>query len=184
MQNQQYSFGTFFWRITSAHMVTYFLMGIIAASFLDYEDLFSNTLISCFFRPYDSPWITAGAGLQIVRGLVFAVALWYFKENFLFEKYGWLKLWGLLIGLSILSTTGPPPGSIEGFIYTKIPVADQIIGYLEVVPQTGLFSLIVCFWYKRPKKAWNIISVVLVILIMFMSLMGVLARLGIIEVPQ
>lgn len=184
MENRQYTFGTFFWRITAAHMITYMLMGLIASNLLNYKDLFSNTLIACFFRPYDSPWITAGAGLQIFRGLVFALALWYFKEGFLFKKHGWLKLWGLLIGLSILSTTGPPPGSIEGFIYTKIPVLDQIKGYLEVVPQTGLFSLMLCFWYEKPKKAWNIISVVLVILIMLMSFMGVLASLGILEVPQ
>jgi len=184
MKDQKITFGTFFWRISSVHMITYFMMGMIASSFLNYEDLFSNSLIACFFRPYDSPWITAGAGLQIIRGLVFALALWYFKENFLFQSYGWLKLWGLLIGLCILSTTGPPPGSIEGFIYTKIPVIDQVKGYFEVVPQTGLFSLLICFWYEKPRKAWNIISVILVVLIMLMSLMGVLARLGIIEVPQ
>jgi len=182
MKNQEYQFGTFFWRITAAHMITYMMMGIIASTLLDYEELFSNTLISCFFRPMDSPWIAAGPGLQIIRGLIFAMALWYFKENFLHTKHGWFKLWGLLIGLSILSTTGPPPGSIEGFIYTKIPVADQVKGYFEVVPQTGLFAVLVCYWYKKPKKAWNIISAVLVALIILMSLMGVLASLGKIQV--
>jgi hypothetical protein len=182
MENLEYKFGTFFWRITASHMITYMLMGIIASTLLDYDELFSNTLISCFFRPMDSPWIPAGPALQIIRGLIFSMALWYFKENFLHTNYGWLKLWGLLIGLSILSTTGPPPGSIEGFIYTKIPVADQAKGYLEVVPQTGFFALLVCYWYKNPKRIWNIISTVLVVLIILMSLMGVLATLGKLQV--
>lgn len=183
METQQTKFGTFFWRITAAHMVTYMIMGILAASLLDYQNLFENTLMSCFYRPFDSPWIASGPGLQFVRGLIFALALWSFKESFLHKKHGWLKLWGLLVGLSILSTAGAPPGSIEGFIYTKIPVTDQIIGYLEVVPQTGFFALIVCMWYNKPKALWNIISAILVVLIMLMSLMGVLASLGIIQAP-
>lgn len=163
-------------------MVTYMIMGMLAASLLDYQDLFDNTLMSCFYRPFNSPWIAAGPGLQIFRGLVFALALWYFKESFLHKKYGWLKLWGLLVGLSILSTAGAPPGSIEGFIYTKIPVSDQIRGYLEIVPQTGFFAFFVCYWYEKPKKFWNILSIVLVIMIMLMSLLGVLASSGVIEV--
>ncbi len=181
MENHQYKFGTFFWRITAAHMVTYMIMGIIASNLLDYQNLFENTLMSCFYRPFNSPWITAGPALQIIRGLVFALALWYFKENFLHQKYGWLKLWGLVVGLSILSTAGAPPGSIEGFIYTKIPVADQVKGYFEVIPQTGFFALIVCFWYEKPKRVWNVIFIILVILIMLMSFLGVLNSLGIIQ---
>jgi hypothetical protein len=182
MENQQYHFGKFFWRITAAHMVTYMIMGMFAASLLDYQYIFDSSLMSCFYRPFNSPWIAAGPGLQIFRGLAFALALWYFKESFLHKKYGWLKLWGLLVGLAILSTAGAAPGSIEGFIYTKIPVADQIIGYLEVVPQTGFFALFVCYWYENPKRIWNIISIVLVLLIVLMSFLGALASIGIIAV--
>jgi hypothetical protein len=113
-------------------------MGITAASFLNYQEVFNSSEI---LRDYDSPWIPAGPGLQVIRGLIFSLALWYFKESFLYQKYGWLKLWGLIVGLSVLSTAAAPPGSIEGFIYTTIPVVDQIKGYLELVPQTGLFSV-------------------------------------------
>ena len=181
MVNQPYKFPIFFWRITAAHMITYFLMGIIASNLLDYESIFND---SGMYRPYDSPWITAGPGLQVIRGLIFASALWFFKEQFLFQKYGWLKLWGLIVGLCILSTCGAPAGSIEGFIYTRIPFADQVKGYLEIVPQTGLFALFVCYWYEHPKKTWNILAIILVILIFFMSLMGTLVRLGIVNMEQ
>jgi len=182
MENQHFKFSTFFWRITASHMITYMILGMIAANLFDYRDLFETTLLSCMYKPFDSPWIAAGPGLQIIRGLIMAVVFWYFKDNFLHQNHGWLKLWGLLVGLSILSTAGAPPGSIEGFIYTKIPVADQVVGYFEVGIQTLLFSIIVCYWYNKPKKAWNIIAGILVGLIILMSTMGVLAANGIIKV--
>jgi hypothetical protein len=107
--------------------------------------------------------------LQIFRGLIFSIALWFFKEQFLHKTYGWLKLWGLIIALSVLSTTGPSPGSIEGMIYTKIPLKTQLSGYIEVLPQTLLFSWVVFYWYEKPKKLWNILSIILVSIITILS---------------
>ncbi len=172
MENHQYKFGTFFWRIASSQIVTYMVVGVIATNLLNYKEIFDS---SDTLRAYDSPWIAAGPALQVFRGLIIALALWYFKDNFLFQKHGWLKLWGLLIGLSILSTTAAASGSIEGFIYTTTPILDQMKGYIEVVPQVGMFSFFVCYWYAHPKKLWNVLSIVLVTLVIFMSFMGVLA---------
>lgn len=166
-------FGTFFWRITSAHIITYFLAGICAYQFLNYKELFETQPFSAFMRPVDSPIVAAGPILQIIRGFIFSIALWSFREIFLNTKYGWLKLWGLLLGLSILSTTAAATGSVEGFIYTTIPVEKQVMGYLEVMPQTLLFSLIVYYWYKQSNKAWHILSIVLVSIIFLMSIMGI-----------
>jgi hypothetical protein len=59
---------------------------------------------------------------------------------------------------------------------------DQIKGYLEVVPQTGMFAFFVCYWYAHPRKAWNVLSIILVCLVIFMSIMGVLAASGIVTV--
>ena len=157
-------------------MITYSIMGMLAANFLNYQEVFNS---SETLRDFNSPWIPAGPALQLIRGFIFSCALWYFKESFLYQKYGWLKLWGLIVGLSILSTAAAPPGSIEGFIYTTIPVGDQIRGYLELLPQTGLFSAFVFFWYERPNKIWNVLSVILVTLIVLMSILGVLAASGI-----
>ena len=177
MVNKKLKFGTFFWRVSSSHIISYFIMGIIASILLDYREAFENPPMSFFMKPTDSPLVAAGPVLQVIRGLIFAVVLWFFKESILFRKYGWLKLWLMIIGLSILSTTGPAPGSIEGFIYTTIPVILQVSGYLEVIPQTLLFSLIVFYWYQKPKKLWNIISILLVSLIVIMSALGFLASM-------
>jgi hypothetical protein len=119
----------------------------------------------------------------LIRGLIFSIVLWIYKDSFLFQKYGWLKLWGLLVGLSILSTTGPAPGSVEGMIYTKIPWVTQLKGYLEVVPQTLLFSVFLYYWYRRPGKIWNIVSITLIIILLFLCTMGLLAASGIINTP-
>jgi len=180
MEKHKYKFSTFFWRITASHMITYFIMGIIASNLLNYEEIFNE---SETFRSYNSPWIAAGPMLQVFRGLVISLVLWYFKDNFLFQKNGWLKLWGLVVGLSVLSTAAAPGGSIEGFIYTTIPIMDQVKGYIELVPQIGLFAFLLCYWYKHPKKAWNIIAGILVGLMSFLSFMGVLAASGIIQAP-
>ena len=180
MEKHQYKFSTFFWRITASHMITYFIMGIIASNLLNYEELFNG---SETLRSYNSPWIAAGPLLQVFRGLVISLVLWYFKDNFLFQRLGWIKLWGLVVGLSVLSTAAAPGGSIEGFIYTTTPVLDQVKGYIELVPQIGLFAFFFCSWYEHPKKAWNIIAWILVGLMSLMSFMGVLAALEIIQAP-
>ena len=177
MEKDKLKFGTFFWRVMSSHMISYFILGLIAFILLDYKETFENPPMSYLMRSIDSPWVVAGPMLQVIRGFVFSVVLWTIKDSFLFKEYGWLKLWGLIVGLSILSTTGPAPGSIEGMIYTKIPIVDQLKGYFEVLPQTMLFSLFLNYWYMKPKKAWNIISIALVIIIFFFSSMGVIVSL-------
>lgn len=174
MEKDKLKFGTFFWRVASSHMISYFIMGLTAFIFLNYKEAFESPPMSYFMRPIDSPWVAAGPMLQVIRGFIFSVVLWNFKDNFLFKKYGWLKLWGLIVGLSILSTTGPAPGSVEGMIYTKIPLAIQIKGYIEVMPQTLLFSLFLYYWYLRPKKVWNIISIVIMIIVVFFGTLGII----------
>ncbi len=177
MENKGLSFGTFFWRISSSHMVSYFIMGVIASSLLNYGEAFANPPLSYIMRPIDSPWVAAGPVLQIFRGLIFSLALWFFRDGFLNGKYGWARLWLLLTGLSVLSTTGPASGSVEGYIYTNIPPLSQARGYLEVLPQTLLFSLFVFYWFKNPKRIYNILSIILVCLIVLLCTMGLLVSL-------
>lgn len=174
-----YKFSTFFWRIYASHLITYAVMGIIASNLLNYEEIFNS---SETFRPYDSPWIPAGLLLQVFRALVMAVVLWFFKENFLQSRLGWIKLWGLLVGLTVFSTAAAPAGSIEGFIYTTLSIKDHISGYFELIPQIGLFSFLLCYWYKNPKKLWNILAIIFVALILLMGTLGVLAAAGILQV--
>jgi hypothetical protein len=170
MENNTAGFFKFFWRVTATHMISYFAMGVMALLVLNYEKAFDTPPLSYLMRPVDSPWVAAGPMLQVLRGLVFAISLWYFRNNFLGVEYGWLKLWGLVFGLAFISTVGPAPGSIEGIIYTRIPIDTQLRGYVEAVPQTLLFSLGVYYWYKNPGEAWNYVSAVLVGLVVVMCI--------------
>ena len=117
----QVTFPRFLARVTSSHLVTYFVAGILAYTVLDYATLFQSEGFSCLMRPLDSKWIAAGPALQVIRGLIFAVALYPFRSVFVADRLGWLKLWGLLLGLAIFSTAGAAPGSVEGMISYEDP---------------------------------------------------------------
>jgi hypothetical protein len=70
--------------------------------------------------------------LQIFIGLIFTVALWFFKENFLYQKIWMGQVMvpnNRIIGPSIKGTT---PGSIEGFINTNIPFITQTADILKL----------------------------------------------------
>jgi hypothetical protein len=168
-------FGRFFARLTACHMVTYFVVGALAYFAFDYATAFRSEHFACWMRPTTSKWVAVGPALQWIRGLVFAAALFPFRHVFLETGRGWLKLWGLLLGLAILGTAGPAPGSIEGLIYTTIPPLDQIIGLREVVVQTLLFSYLLVAWYRHPRRTWDVALYGLTGLVVLMSLAGVLA---------
>lgn len=167
--------GVFLWRVLACHTVTYFAAGLFAYLLLDYRGLFLSPALACFMRPVDSPAVALGPALQVVRGLIFGLALHPFRHVFLDRAGGWRPLWGLLVGLSILSPVGPAPGSVEGFIYTQVPPLDQVRGWLEVFPQTLAFSLLLVSWSRRPGRALNIVMLVAAVLIVVLSAFGWLA---------
>jgi hypothetical protein len=174
MEKTQYNFLTFTWRVTAAHVITYFIAGILAFNLFNYAEVFGTGDMAVLMKPVDSPWVMAGTALNIFRGILFGIILWPFRTVILETKYGWLYLFGLFLGLAILGTSGPAPGSFEGMIYTNFPVLDQIIGLRETVFQTLLFSLTVYFWYKYPKRIWTILSILIIVLLMMMITAGLL----------
>ena len=173
MNVKEVSFKRFFWRITACHMVTYMLLGILAFVIMDYPTQFAEPC--SIMVPTDSPRVFLGPALQVIRGLIFAVVLFPFREVILESRLGWLKLWGLFLGLAIFSTAGPAGGSVEGLIYTKIPAVDQLSGLWEVVLQTLLCSLLFVAWHRKPVRAWNICMGILVGLIVLMSVSGAIS---------
>jgi len=50
------------------------------------------------------------------------------------------------------------------------------MGYLEVVPQALLLSLILCYWVNHPKKWLNWILGILFFLSMALPVLGFLAK--------
>lgn len=136
------------------HTVTYFIMGLLALAFLDYKTTFAEPITSEYMRPVDDPIVALGPALQFMRGILFAIAFYPLREILFRRKDGWLITWLLLVSLGILSTFAAAPGSVEGLLYTKLPVSLQISGWLEVMTQALLLSAILYYWVNHPEKKW------------------------------
>ena len=161
----------FVWRVIAAHVIAYFVAGTFAMNLFDYENLFSSGILSCVMKPTTDPFIAlGGTSLQVFRGIIVALILLPLRKVFTDEKYGFLKLGVLILGLSVLSTFGPAFGSIEGFIYTKMSVIEQIVGYPEALIWISLFVGILWSFYKFEKNAINIIAIILLALIVLMGI--------------
>jgi hypothetical protein len=167
-------FRTFAWRVVSLHMISYCLLGVAAFFLLNYEQAYLTTELRHLMLPTDSPWVAAGPALQVFRGLLFAVVLFPLAPVFLTRRHGTMILWGLFVGLAILGTAGPSPGSMEGMIYTRLPMPLHLFGLPEVLLQTLLFSAGLVAWYRRPSRWKNAAAGIAVGLIVLSSLAGVL----------
>lgn len=167
-------FGSFAWRVAACHLVTYFVAGVLAYTLFNYKQLFETGPLSALMRPVSSKWVAAGPALQVFRGLMFALVLYPFRRVFLDGRLGWLKLWGLFLGLAILGTAGPPPGSFEGAIYTKLTLIDHLRVLPEVVLQTLALSLLLVAWCRRPGRAWTVAMALASGAVLLMSMAGAL----------
>ena len=170
----------FVWRIAAAHTIAYFIAGIYAITFLNYDELF-NVGDLHFMRDTETSWVAAGPGLQLLKGVLVGLVLYPIMTAFTESNKGWLKFWILIFGLSYLLTLSAAIGSFEGVIYMNLPLKSHFIGLSEILLYTTLFALTLWGWYKKPIKTFNVIAIVLVSLIVLISTMGVLASFGIIE---
>jgi hypothetical protein len=160
-----------------SHTLTYFIMGVLAAHFLNYAAEMARP--ESGMRPFTSPWVMAGPLFQPLRGLVFALVFYPLRECLFGKKYGWLLMGWMLIALGILSTFGAASGSIEGMIYTPVPIRSQLRGWVEVVPQALLLSALLCYWVNHPVKKWlNWLLGILFLIMMALSILGLLVRHG------
>jgi hypothetical protein len=150
MQDPQPRFATLAVKTVVCHSVTYMVMGALAFHFLHYAELLKNP--NSGMKPITSLWLILGVPLQVFRGVLFASVFYFFREQLFGRKNGWLLMAWMLVGIGILGTFAAPPGSLEGFIFTTVPVAMQLRGYLEIVTQAVLLSALLCYWVNHPSK--------------------------------
>lgn len=175
MDKKQLTLPAMILKTIAVHSVTYFIMGLIMSNFLDYENRYALPYLACWMRQYGDPLLMGGGLFQPLRGLVFALAFYPLREVLFGKKKGWLITWWLLVAIGILAPFGPPPGSIEGFVYTTIPVSAQIAGYLEIVPQAFFLAAGVYYWVNHPEKKWlNWGLGIAFVIAMIFSLLGLL----------
>jgi hypothetical protein len=169
-------FPELFAKTAVAHTITYMFMGILASTAMHYREAFAKPEVACYMRQLSDPVVMAGPLFQPLRGLIFALAFYPLREVLFGRRRGWLVMWWLLVALGILGTFGPAPASLEGMVYSTWPVLGQIRGWLEVVPQALLLSVILCHWVDRPKTWLNWTLGVLFALSVALPALGLLAR--------
>lgn len=144
--------------VTLVHCLTYFLCGVIFSNLLRYDYWWQQPGVCDYFREYGGTANAIGPFAQIIRGLLFAFILLPFKEFLKAKKYSWLFLWLLFVGIGIIGPMSSAPSSIEGVIYSKLPLAFHFIGLPEVMTQTLLFSILVCKYINQPEDKKSILQ--------------------------
>jgi hypothetical protein len=134
------------------HTITYFCMGALAYHFLHYAELIAQPCSG--MKPMTDPVVRAGVLFQPLRGVLFALVFYPLRERLFGRRHGWLLMGWILFAVGILGTFAASPGSMEGFIYTTVPVLQQFRGYLEIVTQALLLSALLCYWVNHPGKKW------------------------------
>lgn len=181
---KQTSFSSIAIKTTIVHTVTYFLIGLLAFTFVGYADKYADPIVSKFMRQTDDPLVAAGPLFQVLRGFLFSIVFYFLREIVFARKNGWLILWLALVVIGVLSPFGPSPSSIEGMIYTIIPFWFHLAGLPEALTQPILLAFLTYYWVNHPEQKWlNWVFGILFALIVLMSTMGILAALGILQAP-
>jgi hypothetical protein len=176
------------WRVivktAVTHTVTYFLMGLAALFLLGYADKYADPAVSVFMRQTTHPLVAAGPLLQVIRGTLFGLVVFLLRDLVLERKHGWLTLWAVLAIVGVISPFGAAPASIEGMIYTTLPLWFHINGLPEILLQSLLLALLATYWLNHPQKKWLgwLMGIVFVI-VLLLGTAGVLAGLGILPTP-
>lgn len=158
------------------HTVTYFLVGIMAFTVFDYGTHFASPELAGLMRQTDDPLVRAGPLFQPIRGVLFALAFYPLREVVFGRPRGWLAMWAVLVLVGIFSTFGPAPGSVEGLIYTRLPLGLQLGGLVEVLLQSLLLSVGLFLWVRHPGRRWlNGVLVAAFLVVMALPALGLLA---------
>ncbi len=139
-------------KVIVVHTVTYFVFGMIMSNVFDYGSVFQREIIRDFMRPMGSTSVLLGPLLQPVRGLLYAIGLWPIRGVILERRHGWLIVWGIFVLFGILGTPAASPSSMEGVIYSRLPLWYHLMGLPEILLQTLAFSFLLVWWDRRPRQ--------------------------------
>ncbi len=136
-------------RFALVHVLTYTAIGILFMCLQNYAGVFATSKHFANYRPTDSPIVRAAPLLQFLRGSFFALILSPFYQRIVESKRGWLMLFGVLWGFTLIGSVSAAAGSIEGMIYTNATLAEHLIGTPEVTVQMLLFSVLFFLWERK-----------------------------------
>lgn len=177
------SFTSIAFKATVVHTVTYFVIGLLSFALLDYTTKYADPAVAVVYRQMGDPMIAAGPLFQVLRGFLFGIAFYAARGAFFASPRGWLSLWLVLMVVGIFAPFGAAPGSVEGFVYSKLPVWFHLITLPELIVQSFLLAVLTHYWVHHPEKAWlRWFFGVAMTIVVLLAVLGALAALGVL--PQ
>ena len=176
---KQYTFASISIKTMAVHTVTYFIVGLFSFVLLDYSTRYADPVVASLMRQTDHPLVAAGPAFQLLRGFLFGIVFYLLRDVFFPRKNGWLTMWLVLVIVGILSPFAAAPSSIEGMLYTVLPMWFHLSNFPEILLQSGVLAWLTFYWVNHPEKKW--LSWVLWILfgiVILMSALGALSALG------
>ena len=172
-------------KTTLVHTVTYFVIGVLSLLFLDYGARYADPSVAVALRQTNHPLVTAGPLFQVLRGFLFGIAFYALRDLIFPKQRGWLTLWLILLIIGIFSPFSSAPGSIEGIVYSTLPLWFHFMSLPELVIQSFLLAALTHYWVNHPEKQWLTISlVILFTMIVLLVGLGILSSLGVLPTPQ
>nr|WP_300365961.1 hypothetical protein [Brachyspira sp.] len=107
----------------------------------DYKAIYSNEIVVNFMRGFESPLTVIGPFLQPIRAIFIAIGLFPIRK-IIMTKFGWFIVWLIFVCIAIISAPASAPSSIEGLIYTQLPISFHLVNLPELLLQTFSFSII------------------------------------------
>ncbi len=132
------------------YTVTYFRIGMAAFWSFGCTRKSAEPGVRSLMRQTDEPLVMAGPLYQPIRGLLFGLVFYLLREPLFGAMTGWLVLWLVLVVL----TFGPAPGSVEGMVYTTLPLRFHLESLPEIVAQALALAALSWYWVNRPAKRW------------------------------
>lgn len=177
---KQYTFSSITVKTAVVHTVTYFLVGLISFALLDYSSKYADPIVSGLMRQTDHPLVAAGPAFQLLRGFLFGIVFYLLRDIIFPKKHGWLTMWLVLVIVGILAPFAAAPSSIEGMLYTVLPMWFHITNFPEILVQSGLLAWLTYYWVNHPETKWlNWVLWIILAIVFLLSTLGALSALGI-----
>ncbi|MCC3143950.1 hypothetical protein LJ207_01260 [Halanaerobium sp. Z-7514] len=148
-------FYYFLLRFTIVHLITYVFIGVLFMNVQSYANIFISIEHFESLRASNSLILRTALLWQLLRGLFLAAILYPFYGIIIKSEYALLKLFFLILGLSILGSLFPAAGSIEGFIYRDLLLTDHLTALAKAAIQIFVFSWFFVKWENRTERDYS-----------------------------
>ena len=141
------TFWLFVLKVVTVHTATYFIAGQISITTILGPYVYGPKALTMYYKDPSAfgPWVLPD---QILRGILLAIALYPFRERILeLGKKGGLAIASIYLLVGQFACPGTSPGSLEGFVYTRIPIDFQFAVLPEIIGQ-GLALGFLLYWWE------------------------------------